>query len=98
MAKLTEETREYRALLEKKWSQYMHEEKLKTFHSIDALVQAQTKALDELRLESEELYQAAVQPDPSMLPFKAKMIVHTPPIKDYESPDGEFVDISKKWE
>lgn len=98
MAKLTEETKEYRALLEKNWSKYMHEEKLKTFHSIDRLVQAQAKALDELRLESEELYQAAVQPDATLLPFKAKMVVATPPITSYESPDGEYVDISKKWE
>lgn len=71
---------------------------MKTFHNIDRLVQAQTKALDELRLESEELYQAAVQPDANMLPFKAKMVVATPPITDYDSPDGEYVDISKKWE
>lgn len=98
MAKLTEETKEYRALLEKKWSKYMHEDKLSTFHNIDRLVQAQTKALDELRLESEDLYEAAVQPDFTMLPFKGKMVVATPPIKDYESPDGEYVDISKKWE
>lgn len=71
---------------------------MKTFHNIDRLVQAQTKALDELRLESEELYQAAVQPDANMLPFKATMVVATPPITDYDSPDGEYVDISKKWE
>lgn len=76
----------------------MHDEKLKTFHKIDRLVHAQTKALDELRLESEELYQAAVQPDASLIPFKAKMVVSTPPIKDYDSPDGEYVDVSKKWE
>ena len=76
----------------------MHEEKLKMFQNIDRVVQAQTKALDELRLESEDLYQAAVQPDTTLLPFKAKMVVHTPPIKNYESPDGEYVDISKKWE
>lgn len=98
MAKLTEETKEYRALLEKKWSKYMHANKLSTFHNIDRLVQAQTRALDELRLESEELYQAAVQPDLTMLPFKGKMVFATPPIKDYERPDGEYVDISKKWE
>lgn len=76
----------------------MHEEKVKTFQRIDRLMEAQTKALDELRLESEELYQAAIQPDATLLPYKAQMIVQTPPIENYESPDGEYVDISKKWE
>lgn len=84
--------------MQKKWSRYMHEEKLRTFQNIDSLVQAQTKALEELRLESEDLYLAAVQPDTTLLPYKARMVVATPPIKNYESPDGEFVDISKKWE
>lgn len=61
-------------------------------------MQAQTKALDELRLESEELYQKALEPDTTMMPFKAQVVVATPPIENYESPDGEYIDASKKWE
>lgn len=98
MAKLTEATIEYRALLEKKWCRHMHNEKMRTFENIDRLVQAQAKALDELRLESEDLYQAAIQPDTTMLPFKAQMVVATPPKSNYDSPDGEYVDVSKKWD
>lgn len=98
MAPISEETKEYRAIMEKKWSLYMHNEKVATFQKIDRVIQAQTKALDELRLESEELYEAAIQPDATLLPFKARTIYHTPPIENYESPDGEYVDISKKWE
>ncbi|CAG2053312.1 unnamed protein product [Timema podura] len=35
--------------------------------------------------------------DPKLIPFKACGPVRTPPIKDYESPDGEYIDVSKKW-
>lgn len=69
-----------------------------TFQGIDRLMQAQTKALDELKLVSLELYEAALQPDATLLPFKSHMIVVTPPIENYESPDGEYFDISKKWD
>lgn len=61
-------------------------------------MQSQQKALDELRLESEALYQEAVQPDMSMMPFTIKGPVATPPIEDYVSPDGEYIYESKKWE
>lgn len=36
--------------------------------------------------------------DQTILPFQAKGPVATPAIKDYDSPDGDYNDISKKWE
>lgn len=68
------------------------------FQIIDRLVQAQNKALAELRSESEELYQAAIEVDPKLLPVAVKGPVATPPIKNYDSPDGDYVHQSMKWE
>lgn len=65
---------------------------------IDRILSSQQKALDELRKESEELYLEAVQLDHEIFPFTASGPKITPPIKNYESPDGEYIDISKKWD
>lgn len=54
----------------------MHEEKMTTLH-INGLVKVHTKELHELRMESEDLCPAAVQPDATQLPFKANMIMAT---------------------
>lgn len=74
------------------------EEKMIALRQIETLMQAQEKALLELRSESEELYQAAVQVDLNLVPFHAEGPTATPPINKYESPDGEYVNISKNWD
>ncbi len=95
---LSVEEDERRVLLNKKWAAYKNQERLNDFKLLDKLVNAQNKALEELRFESEDLYQAAIQIDPELVPFKAVGPVSSPPIKNYESPDGDYTDISKKWE
>lgn len=89
---------EQRAALIKEWSKYRNEQKTMDVQLLDQLCLAQTRALDELRAESEELYQEAIQPDISFIPFYAKAPVATPPIEQYDSPDGEYFDVSRKWE
>lgn len=71
---------------------------MKDFKILEKVMNAQTKALHELRLESEELYQQAIQPDMDMIPFTAVGPVHTPPIKDYKYVDGDYSDITRKYE
>jgi large subunit ribosomal protein L40 len=58
---LTPETLEERALLYKEWARYKKKQTVNNMQMIDRLVFSQQKALDELRQESEELYQAAIQ-------------------------------------
>lgn len=65
---------------------------------IDSIMRSQQKALDELRMESEELYQEAIKPDMHLLPFNSAGPVSTPPIDNYESPDGEYINITKKFD
>ncbi|PNF35846.1 hypothetical protein B7P43_G09401 [Cryptotermes secundus] len=95
-AVITPAVEEERALLTKDWTRYKRKQHLKDMQMIDRLMFAQQKALDELRQESEELYQAAIQINPTLLPFTVRGPVKTPPIKGYDSPDGEYTDVSKK--
>ncbi|XP_021923104.1 39S ribosomal protein L40, mitochondrial isoform X2 [Zootermopsis nevadensis] len=94
---LTPEMEDERAVLLKKWATYKQKQHLKDTQMIDRLIFAQQKALDELHQESEELYEAAIQINPTQIPFIVRGPVQTPPIKGYDSPDGEFTDVSKKW-
>jgi large subunit ribosomal protein L40 len=102
----------------------MGQDRIKDIQIIDMVMTSQLKALEELRLESEELYQAAIQVkfspeltslffttwfsdfltfsllfqiDPNLVPFTVTGPVHTPPIKGYDAPDGDYVDVSKNW-
>ncbi|KAK5647545.1 hypothetical protein RI129_002437 [Pyrocoelia pectoralis] len=89
---------ETRALLEKQWSRYKHQQHLADIQLVDRIIYSQQKAIDELRKESEELYLEAVQIDPMLLPFKIEGPTDTPPIDKYYAPDGEYQDVSKKWD
>lgn len=73
-------------LLQKDWSRFRTAENRKDFLLIGRVFRAQQKALAELKLESEELYQAAIQPDPSLIPLTVKGPVITPPIENYVVP------------
>lgn len=95
---LSDEEKEYRRLLMKKWAVYRNQEILKDYQAVDRMVSAQKKALEELKLESEELYQAAIQPDPAMIPLTINGPVQTPPIKDYAFVDGDYINTTKVYE
>lgn len=58
---LSTEEKESRILLQKKWNRYKSQQYLADVQTIDSIIQSQQKALDELRAESEELYQEAIQ-------------------------------------
>lgn len=58
---LSADTLEQRALLFKEWSRYKLQKHLNDVRMLDRIEFAQQRALDELRKESEELYQEAIQ-------------------------------------
>ena len=62
------------------------------------MLESHRKALEELRKVSEELYQAALKPDETLLPLDCKGPTETPPIAGYKVPDGDYVDTTRKWE
>ncbi|XP_078524083.1 large ribosomal subunit protein mL40 isoform X2 [Lissotriton helveticus] len=96
-AALSFEESERRAVLLKRWSQFKQEEHRQEMAAITSLVDAQAKALQELRLESEELYQAAVRRDSGLFPFESEGPSHTPPIPNYEAPEGRYNDVTKVY-
>lgn len=98
LPQITEQEQERRALLMKRWAHYRMHENMSDFKILEKIMSAQTKALQELRLESEELYQQAIQPDMDMIPFTAVGPVQTPPIEGYNYVDGDYSDITKKYD
>lgn len=58
---LTQEEDEKRALLMKQWSGYRLQQHRADIRMLDRIQYSQQRALDKLREESEELYQAAIQ-------------------------------------
>lgn len=71
---------------------------MKDIKILDQLMMAQEKALNELRFESEELYQHAIMPDIDMVPYVVKGPVHTPAIKDYQFIDGDYVNTTRIYD
>jgi large subunit ribosomal protein L40 len=95
---ITEQEQEYRRLLMKKWAAYKNEQILNDYKILDCMAQSQKKALNELRFESEELYQQAIQPDIEMIPLISEGPVATPPVKNYDFVDGDYINTTKVYE
>ncbi|XP_003975056.1 large ribosomal subunit protein mL40 [Takifugu rubripes] len=95
--KLSFEESERRALLLKDWSRYKQEQHMAEVQAVENALEAQREALEELKLESEELYRAALKPDLSLFPFTHEGPVYTPPNPKYEAPDGKYNDITRVY-
>lgn len=88
---------EGRALLLKEWSRYKQKQHKAEMEAVELALEAQREALHELKLESEELYQAALTPDPLLFPFVREGPSYTPPIPNYQAPDGKQNDITQVY-
>ncbi|XP_029167604.1 39S ribosomal protein L40, mitochondrial [Nylanderia fulva] len=95
---LSKEETESRILLQKEWTKYKTQQHLADIQIMDSILYSQQRALDELRAESEELYQEAIQVDLGLLPYTAKGPSKTPAIENYDSPDGEYTNVTRKYE
>ncbi|GAB1598966.1 39S ribosomal protein L40, mitochondrial-like [Argonauta hians] len=96
--KLPFEESENRTSLKKAWSVYQGEKFHHDLQAIDEAIAAQNEALSELRLESEELYQMAIQIDEDLLPYTIIGPKRTIPIENFDPPDGEYKDTSRTWD
>lgn len=65
--------------------------------AVELALEAQREALEELKVESEELYKAALKPDPLLFPFTREGPAYTPPNKKYDAPDGKYNDITRVY-
>ncbi|XP_014768408.1 39S ribosomal protein L40, mitochondrial [Octopus bimaculoides] len=96
--KLSFEESENRMLLKKAWSVYQKNKFHEDLVAMDNAATAQKEALAELRKESEELYHLAIQIDEQLIPYTHQGPMRTIPIDNYESPDGDYKDTSRKWD
>lgn len=94
---LSPEEAERRALLLKKWCLFKQKQDEAEKQAIKALVESQQEALRELRLESEELYEAATRRDEGLFPFERDGPSYTPALPGYDPPEGKCVDITKVY-
>ncbi|NXP66153.1 RM40 protein, partial [Chloropsis cyanopogon] len=94
---LSPEESERRVLLLKKWSVFKQKQAEAEKKAIQALVESQQEALQELRLESEELFQAAIRRDEGLFPFEREGPSYTPPLPGYDPPEGKCADITKVY-
>ena len=96
MSPLTEEMEEERLDTLVEWTQFTSQRSIREIKQIDRILYAQRDALDQLRILDPGLYKMAIETDSSLLPFKAKGPLNTPPIPDYMQ-DGEYEDITKQY-
>lgn len=91
------EESERRALLLKKWSLYKHQEHEMERDAIRSMLEAQQEALQELQLLSPELHVEATKRDPNLFPFEKEGPDYTPPVSNYQPPEGRYHDITKVY-
>lgn len=93
------EEQERRALLLKRWSKFKFAQHVTETRLIEGAIKAQEKALNELRTESEELYQQAIKTDNSLFPLEGVGPTHTPAIDGFDKKviDGEYVDVTRQY-
>uniref|UniRef100_A0A8C3W4R1 Large ribosomal subunit protein mL40 n=1 Tax=Catagonus wagneri TaxID=51154 RepID=A0A8C3W4R1_9CETA len=91
------EESERRALLLKRWSLYKQREHDVERSAIRSLLEAQQEALQELQLSSPQLHEEATKRDPSLFPFERQGPDYTPPISNYQPPEGRYQDITKVY-
>ncbi|NXR65759.1 RM40 protein, partial [Rhadina sibilatrix] len=94
---LSPEESERRVILLKKWCLFKQKQDEAEKQAIKALVESQQEALKELRLESEELYEAAIRRDEGLFPFQRDGPSYTPPLAGYDPPEGKCIDITKVY-
>ena len=92
---LPSEESERRALLLKKWSLYKQREHELERAAIASLLERE--ALRELELTAPELHAEATKRDPSLFPFERQGPDYTPPIANYQPPEGRYQDITKVY-
>lgn len=82
----------------KVWAIYKNIETKSELQHIANAAQSQEGALNALKREYPELYNAAIQIDTSLLPYTVHNVKKdTPPTDLYTCPDGKEMDVTKEW-
>ncbi|KAK6743220.1 hypothetical protein RB195_010465 [Necator americanus] len=96
-ALLTEEQIDQRAVALKEYSRSRNQLQHLDDDWVRNALKTQQKALQELKTVDIELYQKAVAPAAASLPVVIRGPGLTPPIANYQSPDGDYIDTTRTW-
>ncbi|OWF55202.1 39S ribosomal protein L40, mitochondrial-like [Mizuhopecten yessoensis] len=80
------------------WKVYCRDFITQEIHTVQKRLLSQQKALGELRKESEELYQKAIAIDEDLYNFSVKRLTDTPAIPGFQPIDGEYTDVTIKYD
>ncbi|ETN76264.1 hypothetical protein NECAME_11802 [Necator americanus] len=94
---LTEEQIDQRAVALKEYSRSRNQLQHLDDDWVRYALKTQQKALQELKTVDIELYQKAVAPAAASLPVVIRGPGLTPPIANYQSPDGDYIDTTRTW-
>ncbi|KAI1285978.1 39S ribosomal protein L40, mitochondrial [Halotydeus destructor] len=84
--------------LTKIWNEYRKVEAEREKKAIRRVMDAQEKAMQQLKSVNLDLYMAALEIDDNLLPFKDDNIIKlTTKHPEYEAPDGRRSDATKQW-
>ncbi|CAK8677649.1 unnamed protein product [Clavelina lepadiformis] len=87
---ISEEEEDKRVLLEKEWARKTFRSRKQESWKIKLLLRHQQRALEELRQESEKLYNAALQCEDLSIPFTCRGPVQSTPLEGYLPPLGGY--------
>lgn len=94
---IDEETDDYRSVTLKNYAKSRCALMILDDQWINKVIKNQEKALNVLKQINPKLFESAVKFDSTFNNFIIYGPTITPPIKDYISPDGEYIDTTKTW-
>lgn len=97
-AKLTKDQNDEEYFLKKEWATYILNQRQTQLEQIKRALKSQEEALKELKRDSPQLYNAAIQLDAELVPYVREGPVHTMPVAQYEAPEGDFLDVTKLYD
>lgn len=92
-----QEVLEERILVKKAYARSRNQLTILDDHWIRTALARQESALEMLKELRPELYAEAVKPCENFITLTLNGPSLTPPISDYQSPDGEYIDKTKTW-
>jgi len=98
LPQLPMEVSDARWKLVKEWAVYKNKQVEAETRFFQKMRQSQDTALEELRKESPFLYEECIKIDTDLITYEAKGPTETPPIENYNIIDGDYIDISRKWD
>ncbi|XP_011504364.1 PREDICTED: 39S ribosomal protein L40, mitochondrial isoform X2 [Ceratosolen solmsi marchali] len=96
--RLSFKTLEKRAFMFKEWNRYKSAQHREHAKLIRLYMSAKLKALNKLKEISYSLYLDAIKIDDELLPFSSKGPLNTLPIEGYKAPQGDYVDVTRKFD